>query len=181
VDHETSSEEPVKRRSRPRWGCLLALLSMAILYAFISYQLTPPDLVKLTVGPLPIDAQDFCVVVEDSHGVGTLPWYYSKVLPFTMDPFMQGVWRGAGRPSEGDFTTEDVQWREAKRYGVLIRRRDDQWRLFWLEPGEIRRPSIMRYFVGGNNDAAMHLPAEARAEVPSPQFLERLGLSRQQK
>jgi hypothetical protein len=179
VDHESSSEDTIKLKSKPRWGCLLAPLSMAILYGFISYQLSPPDWIEVTVGPLPIDAQDLCVIVEDSRGVGALPLYHSKVFPFTADPFMHGeFYGGLGRPSKGDFSTASVQWREAKRYGVLIRRRDGQWRIHWLESGEIRRPSVMRYFVGGNNDAALHLPEETRAQIPPPEFLEQLGLSR---
>jgi hypothetical protein len=177
MDQAEAKESDGRLKPKPRRSCLIALPAVAILYYFISCQFSPLDWVDVTVGPLPKGTENFCVIVEDSRGIGVLPWYHSKVFPFTEEPFMNGTLDGGFWDFDNDgFITASVQWREARQYGVLIHRRDGEWRLWWLEPGEISRPSSMRYIVGGGK-ANLHLPAEASAQVPSKEVLERFGVS----
>ncbi len=161
------------------WGCLIAFVVVAIPSVLISRVISPSDWVDVTVGPLPNTYENFCLITEDAKGVIALPWYHAMVIPFAEDPFMGGTLGGGfWDPDNDGVILASVQWREAKRYGVLIHRRDDQWRLQWLEPGDVHRPSVMRFVFGGGK-AEMHLHAEDRALVPSRQLLERLGLSRE--
>jgi hypothetical protein len=167
VDQAERKENVDRLKPKPRWGCLIAPLAVSILYVIVSRLISPSDWVDVTVGPLPRDSENFCLIAEDSRGVCVIPWYHSKVFPFTEDPFMSGSLAGGFWDFDNDgFITASVQWKEARRYGVLIHRRDDQWRLWWLEPREMSRPSIIRFIVGGGK-ADMCLPAEARAQVPS--------------
>ncbi len=147
---------------------------MVTLVFLISRTMSPSDWVDVKVGPLPPGTEVSCLIAEDAAGVGTLPWYHSKVFPFTMEPSQSlGFWDS----HHDGFITASVQWREAQRYGVLVHHREnDRWRLWWLEPGEVIRPSDMRFLVSGGK-AEMHLPAEARGQVPTKQFLKRLGFS----
>jgi hypothetical protein len=180
VSHDPSEEIRIvqvagkERKSRP--GCFFAFLFVVIAVILISRVLSPSDWVEVTVGPLPESSQNWCVIAEDSDGVRPLSWYHSKVFPFTDNPFHGGDLMGPSWLYRSGFVTASVQWREAKRYGILIQLTDDEWRLYWLEPQEVFRPSIMRYIIGGDS-ANMHLPAEARAHVPSKQLLKQLGYS----
>jgi hypothetical protein len=156
---------------------LIAFLVVAIPVVLVARMISPSDWVDVTVGPLPKGYENLCLIAEDSKGISALPWYHSKVIPFTEDPFMGGTLGGGfWDPDNDGVILASVQWREAKRYGVLIHRHDDQWQLQWLGPGDVRRPSVMRFVLGGGN-AEMHLPAQGRALAPSRQLLEQLGLS----
>ena len=130
----------------------------------------------MTVGPLPDGYENFCLIAQDSGGFTALPWYHAKVFTFTEDPFMGGsLGLGFWDPDNDGFIVASVQWKEAKRYGVLSHRRDDQWRIWWLAPADLQRPSLLRFVFGGGR-AVMHLPAEDSAEVPSKELLRQLGL-----
>ncbi len=163
--------------SKPQWGCVAAFLIVLVPFVLCCRVLSPSDWVDVTIGRILKDTLNWCLIAEDSRGVGSISWYDSKVTPFTTDPFHGGSFqRGTGKIDDHGFVTDSVQWREAKRYGILIQRQDDSWRLFWLEPGEISRPSIGRFLMGGGY-AKMDLPDEIRAQVPSTQLLKRLGFS----
>lgn len=172
ADHHSN-----QARTKSPWSCLVALVAVAVPYVLISRIISPSDWVDVTVGPLPSGYESFCLVAEDSKGIGTLPWYHSKVFAFTADPFMGGSLGGGFWDADHDgFILASVQWREASRYGVLIHFRDDQWRLVWLASSGVRRPSVSRFVVGGGR-AAMTLSSEDLTQVPSRELLERLGLS----
>jgi hypothetical protein len=161
------------------WGCLIAFLVVAVPVVLVSRMISPSDWVDVTVGPLPNGYEKFCLVAEDSKGISALPWYHSKVIPFTEDPFMGGTLGGGfWDPDNDGVILASVQWREAKRYGVLIHRRDDQWQLQWLGPGDVQLPPAMRVVFGGGK-AEMRLPAQSHTLVPSRHLLEQLGLSRE--
>jgi hypothetical protein len=175
------ADAPKRADNKPKisWGCTATLLAVVSIYFLISRTISPSDWVDVTVGPLPNGYASYCLIAEDSTGVRALPWYHSKVFPFTEDPFMEGT-LGMG-PADFDndgFVTVSVQWWEAKRYGVLLHRRDDQWRLWWLNPRDLRRPSVMRFVFGGGK-ANVHLSDEVHAQVPPQELLERLGLTDQ--
>lgn len=164
------------RRARIAGGCLIGLLIVAAPCVFVYRVANPSDWVDVDVEPFPRGHDDFCLIAEDARGVEALPWYRSKVLPFEEPPFLGGTFYGGSYDHDGDgFIQASVQWREAKRYGVLVRLRDDRWRLWWLGPDDVQRPSLLRFIVGGGR-AVVHLPAEDRAETPTPEFLKRLGL-----
>jgi hypothetical protein len=155
------------------WGCLIAFLTVVIPTVWIHHLVSPPDWVDVTVGPFAKGVTQYCLVAEDSSGVGTLAWYHSKVIAFSEDPSLGG---GYSIADEEPVPTVTVRWREARRYGVLVHREDNQWRILWLEPHEVHRPSPMRFIVGGGR-AKMHLPAGDRGQVPPKDLLERLGFN----
>jgi hypothetical protein len=151
---------------------------VAIPFVLISRTLSPSDWVDVTVGPLPEGYENLCLIAEDSKGTGALHWYHAKVVTFTEDPFLNGTLEGGFWDHDNDgFIVASVQWRAAKKYGVLIHRRDGDWRLWWLAPADLQRPSLTRFVFGGGK-ATMHLPAEDQAQIPSEQILEGLGLIR---
>jgi hypothetical protein len=167
-----SEVNPPGNKPNSRWGCSIAFVVAVILSVLIFKVFSPSDWVEVTVGPFPKEYKDFCLIAEDASGVGTLHWYHSKVFPFTMDPSQGG---GYYDFDHDGVIPASVQWREAKRYGVLIRIREDQWQLWWLGPNDVKRPSFMRHIFEGGR-AEMRLPA-GRAETPSGQLLEQLGFS----
>lgn len=162
------------------WGYLIAFLAVTIPVVLASRMISPSDWVDVTVGPIPDGYENFCLIAEDSRGLSALLWYHSKVIPFTEDPFMGGTLGGGfWDPDNDGVILASVQWREAKRYGILMHRHDGQWQLQWLGPEDVRRPSVMRFVFGGGK-AEMRLPVQGRALVPSRQLLEQLGLSREE-
>jgi hypothetical protein len=147
------------------------LVGAISIFLFCRY-LSPPDWVDVSIGPFPEDIESYCLVAEDAGRVEALPWYHYKVISFPEDPSLGGGHRVNDRHG---FATESIQWKEASRYGLLIQCQDNQWRLLWLQPQEVRRPSIMRFIIG-HGEAEMHLPVGIdRAQVPSSELLKRLG------
>jgi len=147
------------------------MLMLAIPIFLIFQLISPPDWVDVTVGPFPKDSKQYYLIAEDSKGAGFLSWYHSKVIAFPEDP----SWGGGYSDFDPDgFTTASVKWREARRYGVLIHRRDNQWRIWWINPQEMGLPSITRVIFGGGK-AEMHLADEEHAQMPSRELMKRLG------
>ncbi|WP_435018023.1 hypothetical protein TA3x_005662 [Tundrisphaera sp. TA3] len=171
------TDEPARTKSTR--GCLFAFLIVTIPWLAITKVTSPADWVDVKVGPIPKGCENFCLIAEDSQGIGTLPWYHSKVVADAVDPFMGGALSGEARNhKEEGFFIASVRWREAKGYGVLAQRADGRWRLWWIEPSALRRPSASR-FIYGRAPAGMRLPAEASAQVPSEPLLKRLGHRRE--
>jgi hypothetical protein len=174
ADPATETRGDVTRPGRP-WGCVLGVMLLLIVVLAIARFFSPADWVDVTVGPLPADYQGFCVLAEDSEGIGALPWYRAMVTTWTDDPFLSGTLDPGFWDVDNDgFIPVSVQWRDARRYGVLLQKKDGRWRHWWLEPGEVSRPSPLRWVFGGGK-AEMRLPPEARAIVPSEELLRRLG------
>jgi len=160
------------------WGWLvIMLLGPILLGVLVARIFSPSDWVEVIIGPFPNRTAEFCVVAEDGGEISALSWYHTKLVPFTMSPFTSGTFNGAVQHSEQDrFVTASVRWQAARRYGVLILRSDDQWRLIWLDPEDLRPPSWLRHFVGGGT-ATIRMPADNHVEIPSPELLKRLGYS----
>ncbi len=155
-------------------GCWIAITLAGVLVLSILRFFHPPDWVDVTVGPFPVGRWEYFLLAEDSGGVEPLAYYETKVFPFTMMP---GKDISGMEVSGNQWHTYSYQWRDASRYGVLARGGDGRWLLWWLRPDEVRGPSLLRYIVGGGT-ADLRIPDESRAEIPTPQFLDRLGLSR---
>lgn len=171
--------QSVRPERESRWGCLIAPLFVLVPFILVCRILSPSDWVDLTIGRFPEKTQNWCVLAEDADGsVAALPWYYSKVVPFADSPIGDGKLFGGRYVADDNGNVEDsVQWHDAQRYSVLIQLTDGSWQLYRLEPSEISRPSIGRFLMGGGY-ATIWLPKETRAEVPSADFLKRLGLSK---
>ena len=169
VDDTASVGNPAPSKRKPNWGCITATIGIVLVVYLVFRTLSPSDWVDVAVRPMPEGIEQIILIAEDSEGVEPLDWYESKLIPFTI-PAHDGGWHDMG--SEFNYS---VQWKRARRYGVLTKHRDDRWLLWWLEPEEVTRPSLMRYVIGGGR-AEIHLPGEARAEKPSREFFENVGV-----
>jgi hypothetical protein len=153
------------------WLCSIAFLLVASVCWFIYQAISPSDWVRVTVGPFPADTDRWCLVVEDMEGVQSLKWYTAMVTAFAEDPSMIGGFR---LPDNSKSATDDIQWREAQRYGVLIRSQDKEWRLVWARSEHVIKPSILRYVFGGGT-AEIPLHADDEVETPSKEVLKRIA------
>ena len=162
---------PPPRRQQPPSGLrTLGCLSPFLLILYLLFRLTnPSDWGEVTVRSIPEDAHGAFVIAESSGVAEALKVYHSKVLPFAswVEPF--------GRNSvTGSWDPMDLAWRDADRYGVLSHGRDGSWKLWWLGPGDVRKPWIFRHLGGGA--AEFRVPDPTRAEVPTREFVDFLGL-----
>jgi hypothetical protein len=171
-------EGPVRARARSRRGCLIFGFACLIAWAACYRVSHPPDWVDVTVGLFPGGTADFCLIAEGPGRAFPLPWYYSKLLIFTLNPVEAGQFQGGFYDHDSDAVIEaSVKWEESSRYGVLIQLEDRRWLIYWLEPGDWRRrPSAWDLVLGGGK-AKIRLPPGERAQVPSKELLESLGLS----
>ncbi len=177
------SDDPEEDVSLKRfWGCAWRLLLISpivflvLLVVLITDKMNPSDWVEVNVRSLPSDADYWFVVAEDSRGISVLPLYYSKVFSFTHYPDLSRLTTSSDRDKSWWKETQSLQWKSAERYGVLIRRRDEQWRFWWLKPEEIRHPSLWRFIISGQS-AGIWVPGEDQAVIPSQEFLGQLNYS----
>lgn len=148
-------------------GCLIAFLIVSGYLGYLVLEaVSPSDWVEVTVGPFPEGSEKYCLVAEDARGVSTLHWYESKLTAFTLDPRLYGAHNVAGRHELDGLYRSSVQWRLAKRYGVLVRRSGNRWLLYWFGPNEVR-------WVG--RKVEIRLPPEDRAEVPTNEVVLKIG------
>jgi hypothetical protein len=134
----------------------------------------PPDWVVVRLENVPLDVESIYVVADTPEGPWPLRWYHEMVGVWTDDPRRFGEeWNAQvfGAAREGD-----LQWVEARRHGILARKKDGTWLLWWLGPGDRQGPSVLRYLVR-NGTATLRVPDDpARAEAPSEDFMRRVGL-----
>ena len=122
------------------------------------------------------EAADYCILAEDRSGCDALSWYHAKLFAFEAPPFVgdPDLDMGGNYDHDGDkYIEADVKWREADRYGVLVRRKDDGWRLWWLAPSDVMHPSVLARLLG-RGEATMRIPPAEEAVVPDEMLMERL-------
>jgi hypothetical protein len=166
--------------ARPRFGVrslmiwiAVGTVALAVLGSVRNF-FSPPDWVEVTVQNAPSNIDGIYIIAETRAGPLPLPWYHSKVYTFTFDPRQAGSELDTG--PDGVTRRADVQWIDAERYGILAQKKDGTWLLWWLGPGGRQGPSILRYLNGGGS-ATLRVPDDpARAEIPSEDFMRRVGL-----
>lgn len=166
-----SDPPPPPPRQRPPSGlATLGCLSPFLIVFYLLFRLTnPSDWVEVTARSIPGDAREVYLIAETSGVAEGLICYHSKVLPFP-DRYAYGFTR-----ADGASIPVPIQWRDADRYGVVVRMLDESWRIRWLGPDDLRKPFLWRHLVGGGT-AEFHVPDLAGADKPSPSFLDRLEL-----
>jgi hypothetical protein len=146
-------------KSRRAWGA--AAVGSLVLF----FCLRPPNRVSVTVGGIGSSTQLLCLIAETSSGPVPLRWGGDPFFEFP--PLPKGRTTGRMRLGAG------VSWRDGKRYGVLIRDRDDRWLVFWLRPEEVRLRG--RYPLIGGGEADIDLPPKDRGEPASEELLDAVG------
>lgn len=169
MDDAASADSDASPRRKPNWGCVTASIFGLAFICLVFRTLSPSDWVDVTVSPIPEGVEQIVLLAENSEGVEALDWYVSKLIPFTLPAHDDGY------AIFGDEFNCSVQWKRARRYGVLAKSHDDRWLLWFLEPEDVKRPSLMRHVIGGGR-AEIHLPGKARAGEPSRHLLEHLGV-----
>jgi hypothetical protein len=134
---------------------------MVIILVWVRNQMSPPDWVKVELR-YPGRLNPIYLIADSPDGARALEWYVSKVTAFTM---------GQANLASG---YADVQWLPASRYGVLGRREDGSWVVWWLGSGELKGPSVWRY-VWGSGKVGIDLPDESRAVLPPKSLLDSVG------
>jgi hypothetical protein len=126
-----------------------AIVFVVILAAiiFLHNLFDPPDWVELHLVEVPLDVKEIYVIARGREGDTPLKWYHAKLIPFVSDAREAGqqwYWTVTGDRRKGD-----VQWISADSYGVLARRNSGEWVVWWLKPEDVRKPSSLRYLIGG--------------------------------
>ncbi|WP_165248322.1 hypothetical protein [Paludisphaera soli] len=170
---------PTELSARRRWlrrGCLFVIVLVTGLGFLIWGLIAPSDWVVVTVGPFDEDALGFCLFAEDRSGIEALSWYRSKLFVDEEPPFIgdEDLDLGGNYDHDGDgYIEADVKWREADRYGILVRYKDDVWRPWWLAPADLQRPSMLARLLG-RGEASMRVPPAKESVVPDEALLGRL-------
>jgi hypothetical protein len=134
---------------------------------------SPPDWVEVHLSHVPNHIELIYVIAEDHGRVRALHWYHSKVFPFTDDPREAGEeWYNTGEESE---RKGDIQWANASRHGILARKKDGKWLLWWLAPKDRDGPSPLRYLFGADQ-ARIRVPDESLAEIPRGGLIEEINI-----
>jgi hypothetical protein len=156
-------------------GCLLLLfLGTAGFCLFVARQIAPPDWVDVKIAPLPEGCKALFILVERTGRIEALSPYVSKVTAGALHAnYPTGV---LGFNFGNDPDASSVQWKPAERFGVLIRFEHSRDLLWWLHPDEIDRPALKWFF--GSSRAEIRIPPIDRAEVPTNELLDQLGLDR---
>lgn len=129
---------------------------------------SPPDWVVLHLVQVPPDVQAVYVIARDRQGAAPLKWYFSKFYPFLGSAKEVGeVWYLA---PWGDQRKGDVQWRSVDSYGILARRESGEWVVWWLRPGDVKKPTPLRYLTGGGAEATIRATGIETA-TPAPRSL----------
>jgi hypothetical protein len=134
---------------------------------------SPPDWVEIRMTGVPEGTRLIYVIAEDDGRVRAMNWYHSKVVPWTDDPRISGQqwkWTVTGARREGD-----LQWLDAPRHGLLARKKDGKWLLWWLGPQDYRRPSVLRYVFGGDQ-VPITVPDESRATSPERELIQEINI-----
>jgi len=149
---------------------------MFIIFITFTYEIFfPYDWVSVDVGPFPSQVNSYCIVSENPTGITALLWYESKIFPFAMEPSSSGT--RVRRSRNSDATWHDrasIQWRESKKFGVLTQDRGGEWKIWWIEPKNLKRPSPTR-FLFGNGEAVMRISPGINPQIPDNETLNRLG------
>jgi hypothetical protein len=166
------------RKDRSCAGCLLAVLLVVVTVSIVvNRTFYPPEIVTITLPSTPNEADFLYVVADRPSGVKRLSWYYPPSLLGPGQIPADDEWiKDVARVGSGPFVRH-IRWPSARRYGVVIHRRDGSWRLWWLDDRSLVGPTISRHLVGGG-EALIRLPDASNAEVPSRELLDRLDLSR---
>lgn len=162
-------------------GPIVVGLGLFLLTCLAAYLIVPTDLVGLTIGPLPADIDAFMVVAEGEQGIMPILHYELSMLSYiNSDPYFHTIDQSSANQPSGPYDPQpngslqdDVKWVSAQRYGVLMRRRDGQWRIWWAGPSDIRHPSAWRYLFR-NGTAEMRLPATDQTVTSPLELLARL-------
>jgi hypothetical protein len=134
---------------------------------------SPSDWVEVRLTHVPDHVAFIYVIAEDHGRVQALHWYHSKVFPFTFDPRQGGqdwYWTVGGSERKGD-----IQWANASRHGILARKKDGRWLLWWLAPEDLDGPSPLRYLFGADR-ARIRVPDESLAETPRGDLIEEINI-----
>jgi hypothetical protein len=159
----------ILRTCRNVTGLIIAGALLILVHNFFS----PPDWVRVKLHRLPDNVRSVFVIAENNDQIRALNWYHSKIVCFTDDPKITGQeWlpqvRGPNR--EGD-----LQWVDAKRFGVLAKDVKGRWMLWWLDSEDISGPSVFRYIVGGGQ-AEIRVPDTRNAQFPQIEFVNRINV-----
>jgi hypothetical protein len=153
---------------------LLMVVVAVVLFWWVRNLFSPPDWVEVTIHRVPAGVRHLYLIADGPEGARTLLWYYSMVFPFTSNPDSRVDEWNWNVPK--DQRRGAIQWPHASRYGVLAQRQDGSWMLWWLGPGDLDGPSMLRYIFGSDR-AEILLPDESRASARSQELLDHLGFS----
>jgi hypothetical protein len=112
-------------------------------------------------------------VAQTNQGAQSLAWYHVDVTPFTKHPNKDVA---SFHANEGPTFSAQVQWQDAKRYGVLVGDIEDHWKVYWFDPGQIHLAGRSWLFRGGA--VRIQLSDATEIETPSDRFMDQIGISR---
>jgi hypothetical protein len=169
--------ETPKRRWGRRGRVAAAVLALAVAAGpALAARLTwwPPSRVHVVVNGVPAEALFVYLVADTERGPEPLRWYQDSFgTPLAFEPVgtvFAHHWTG-----HTDSFARDVEWRPARRLGVVTRDRDRAWRVRWF--GRDGLDPRGRLWLLGGGEVRIDLPDASAAETPGPEFLRRAGLS----
>ncbi len=162
---------------RGRVGCIAACVLVLLCCGELVRTVHPPDRVSVAATGLPRDTYYASLVCQSGGVVQNLDWYFPSEIgvPYTGHP-ASCIWSyaaGDRDPPRIDWAAY-VRWRDAERYGIVIRRKRGPWEVTWFEAAQV--PVRGRVPLLGGGQATFDL-SRGKMVPLAAQEVEHLGLA----
>ena len=147
---------------------LIAFVAVAVVLwafkVFVDVFVRPSDLVSCEIVVSPPDTYYQGLVVDDGNRYVALKVYLNKLYYFAEKPKVPPV------PSVTGVCREDVQWKNGRRYGVVTKNDNGEWRVYWFDSETADPLSLF-----GTGHVEFVIDNKAQGELADPEVVQSLG------